>query len=89
MRKGAARWMDAAYDPADNGGAPRMTLEAAIKKLFENVLDEEDEPATLPDEVLETGLNSNGQQKRQNEQGRNHDEIEGKPRLRVIRGKSA
>ena len=81
--------MDAEYDPEDNGGAPKMTLEEAIKKLFENVLDNEDETVIMPNKVLEAGLNSDEQQKRQNEQGWNHEKIEEKPRLRVIRGKSA
>lgn len=89
MRKGAARWMDTEYDPEDNGGAPKITLEEAIKKLFENVLDKEDEATIMPNQGLKIDLNSDEQQKRQNEQGWNHEEIEEKPRFRVIRGKSA
>ena len=81
MRKGAARWMDAEYDPEDNGGAPKMTLEEAIKKLFENVLDEEDEAVIMPDKALKTGLNSDEQQNRQNEQERNHEEIKEKAEI--------
>jgi integrase len=88
MRKDAARWMDAGYDPDDNG-APRMTLETAIRKLFENVLDNEDEAVIITEETRETGLYSKEQQKHQNEQRRNHEEIEEKPRFRVIRGISA
>ena len=38
MRKSAAKWMNAGYDP--DGGSMQITLESAIKKLFQNVLDE-------------------------------------------------
>lgn len=69
MRKSAAKWMDAEYDP--DGGTMQITLESAIKKLFQNVLDEE----------------HNEQPQQQNESAKGHMGFEEKPRLRVIRGK--
>lgn len=42
MRNGAAKWMDANYDPNGDGGGSGLTLEEAILKLFEIVLDEDE-----------------------------------------------
>lgn len=52
----------------------QVTLESAIKKLFQNVLDEEqnDKPEKEADESV-----------------KHHEGFEEKPRLRVIRGKIA
>lgn len=87
MRKGAARWMDAAYDTENNGGAPKMTLEAAIKKLFENVLDNEDEAVITPDAENRFKLGRTAKTTEWTEW--NHEEIGEKSRFHVIRGKSA
>ena len=72
MRKSAAKWMDSGYDP--DGGAMKITLDSVIKKLFQNVLDEEqnDKP-----------------EKDADESAKRHEGFEEKPRLRVIRGKTA
>lgn len=57
-----------------DGSAMLITLDSAIKKLFQNVLDEEqnDKPEKDEDESL-----------------KRHEGFEEKPRLRVIRGKTA
>ena len=70
MRKNAAKWMDAGYDP--DGGSMQITLESAKKKLFQNVLDEVQN--NKPEDFAEVNR---------------HEVFEEKPRLRVIRGKSA
>jgi hypothetical protein len=64
--------MDAGYDP--DSGAMQINLESAVKKLFQNVLDEEqnDKP-----------------EKDSEESAKRHEGFEEKPRLRVIRGKTA
>ena len=70
MRKSAAKWMDSGYDP--DGGAMQITLDSAIKKLFQNVLDVEQ-----------------NDQPKDNAEVKRHEVFEEKPRLRVIRGKTA
>ena len=96
MRDNAARWMDADYDSDNDDGKAKITLDQAIQKLFENILcdnkDESEETKNARNEPRKLDKSTNEphyHQEAQDEQGRNNEQIEEKPRLRVIRGKSA
>ena len=88
--------MDADYDPNNDDGKAKITLDQAIQKLFDNILsgnkDEPEETRNACNEPRKLDKNTNEphyHQEEQDEQGRNHEQIEERPRLRVIRGKSA
>lgn len=97
MRKHAAKWMDASFDPDNNKDQKGITLDEAISRLFDNVLS-----GGLKKRLEETKINRNEPLQLENYINcmNNHQEVEnGKlreneqtreiPRLRVIRGKLA
>lgn len=86
MRKDTARWMDSDYTPNGPCGNTKITLEKAIQKLFENVLDQDEGSQVKQEEISQLDVHklkkyreNSDKQERNGEQGDNM-------RFRVTRG---